>query len=402
MQISEQLRVLVYKIWLHVAEPSDLYLFSDLIKPNFMFARLQQSTLAIFAALTLILCLANAPLMQAGPVDWQELSAHPGTSLLDKMIPLEVVDITITADFGQLLDNRKNEDYVPATFSYKDEKGTAHSFDAKMKQRGKFRRMTCDFPPMKLKFSKKELQAAGLSDMNELKLVTHCLDDRRLGNDLVLKEYLIYKLYNELTPVSFRVKLVKVTYKDSAGKFKKMTRWGFLIEDEEELNARQGTEACHCLGEPKESFMANHERIASLFQFMIGNVDWSLETVRNVKLLKNGEGKLMPVPYDFDFSGLVGAPYARLNTKLEQKDIRERFFMGLAGSSEEIYSTISYFKTKKQALYRIVSNFKYLDEDTKLAMREYLESFYAVVEDMQRVQTDLFDKRKASGLEVNR
>ena len=334
--------------------------------------------------------------------DWQDFIPHSNQSILDMLSRQEVVEITLSINFDSLISKRNTEEYMPAGFTYENEKGVMQSYQIKVKPRGKYRRRVCDFPPLKLKFSKDELEAAGLSDMNELKLVTHCLDDKLQGNEQVLREYLIYKMYNELTPMSLRVQLAKITYRDSGGKGKKLTRWAFLIEDEEELEARKGGQICDCLGQQKDAIQPTHERIASLFQYMIGNTDWNLEMLRNVKLLRTGDEKLIPVPYDFDFSALVSAPYAKINSDLGQRNIRDRVFMGLTSSADEIYPTISYFKTKKEALYKIVWSFKQLNDESRAEMAAYLDSFYLVVDDMQRVQSELFEKRQATEQGDNR
>ncbi len=350
-----------------------------------MIARLNKTTMAFFAAILLYSLVCQTSVSASTP-DFTN-------SILDVLNRQEVVKITITADFDSLIGHRNTEEYLEGGFSFQDEEGVRHSYGVKVKPRGKFRRRTCDFPPLKLKFSKKELEKNGLSHMNELKLVTHCLDDKAQGNSLLMREYLVYKMYNELTPMSFRVQLAKITYVDSSGKGKKMTRWGFLIEDVEELEFRKGGQVCDCMGQQKDAMQPTHERMASVFQFMIGNSDWSVEMNRNLKLLRIGDEKLIPVPYDFDFSAVVGAPYARPNTNLGQLSVSQRIFMGYAGSAEEVYSTISYFKSKKPTLYQLILKFKYLDEDTRVEMINYLDEFYQLVEDPLKLEESMFPRK---------
>jgi hypothetical protein len=366
-----------------------------------MIARLQQLPLAIFATFFLFALTSCAPTL-AMEDDWQDFVPHSGQSILDELNRRDVVELTLTANFDSLLNNRNSEEYLPASFAFENEKGVQNAYQIKVKTRGKFRRRICDFPPLKLKFSKDELEAAGFSDMNELKLVTHCAGDKLEGNEQVLREFLIYKMYNELTPISFRVQLAKITYRDSSGKNKKVTRWGFLIEDDEELEARRVGHICECMGQGKDSLQATHERMVSLFQYMIGNVDWDYQMLRNVKLLRTADEKLIPVPYDFDFSALVNASYARISADLGQQNIRERFFLGMASSADEIFSTISYFKSKKEALYKLLWNFKYLNDEARAEMAGYLDSFYLIIEDKARAQTEIFDMRQSAMQDSNR
>lgn len=310
-----------------------------------------------------------------------------------------MLEMTIVAELDSLLQKRKNVDYQPADFSFMDENGVLQNFQASIKPRGKFRRMTCDFPPLKLKFSKTELEAAGLNEMNELKLVTHCLDDKDVSRGLVLREYLAYKLYNELTPNSLRVQLAKITYIDKNNPDYRLTRLGFVIEDEEELSWRTNGEVVKKMGTKPSALNTAQEKIASVFQYMIGNTDWNVEMLRNLELLKRKEGDMVPVPYDFDFSGVVGAPYARPNVDVGQRRVGERVFMGNAKSVKELYATLSYFRSKKTALLGIVNDFNLLDANDRVAIGDYLEGFFAEIETQETAQKAFFERNlEANGM----
>ncbi len=323
---------------------------------------------------------------------------HSGISLLSLLNQQEVAELTLVVEIDSLLQKRKTEEYENAEFKYEDRQGGQHSFQAKVKPRGRFRRMTCEFPPLKLKFSKEELASAGLTEMNELKLVTHCLDDKMISRDMVLREYLAYKLYNELTPNSLRVQLAKITYQDKSNPETRITRFGFLIEDEEEITDRTGTQIVEKMGYKASQLSASHERIASLFQYMIGNTDWSIELLRNVELVQKTDGRLIAVPYDFDFSGLVSAPYARPNVDVGQKKVGERVFMGNAANADELYSTLNYFLTKQDDLLEIVENFDLLDDLSKESIIAYLNEFFEEIKTKEKAQQHVFKPRnKQSG-----
>lgn len=323
---------------------------------------------------------------------------HSDRSLFSLLNQQKVVELTLITEIDSLLQKRKAEAYQDAEFSYADEQGGQHSFQAKVKVRGKFRRMTCDFPPLKLKFSKEELESAGLTEMNEMKLVTHCLDDKMVSKEMVLREYLAYKLYNELTPNSLRVQLAKITYQDKANPDYRMTRYGFLIEDQEEITWRTGTESIEKMGYNASQLSASHEKLASVFQYMIGNTDWSIEMLRNVELLQKQDGKLVPVPYDFDFSGLVSAPYARPNVDVGQKRVGERVFMGNAANAQDLYATLNYFRTKQDDLIEIVEQFELLTPTTRESIVAYLIGFFEEIKTQETAQEYLFKLRnKQSG-----
>ncbi len=354
-----------------------------------MITRLRQLNLLVLAFIGLFTLTSCAP--SIAMEDWKQIVPHSGQSLLDQLGQQEVVKMTLTADFDSLLQNRNTNDYNPGVLRYEDENGIDQTYHIKLRPRGKFRRKMCDFPPLKLNFSKDELQAAGLTPFDKFKLVTHCLDDAPLSRRLVLREYLAYKLLNELTPNSYRVQLVKITYRNQNNERNKSTRWGFLIEDDDELASRMECEECkNCMGRGAENFSPSHEKIASLFQYMIGNSDWSLKMNRNITLFTKPDGTFVPVPYDFDFSRFVGAPYMRPNSDYQQTGAMERIFMGHATSAKELYATIAYFKTKKSALTRLVRNFSLLEEDDRLDLVQYLNTFYQDIADIDHAQQAMF------------
>jgi len=300
-------------------------------------------------------------------------------SLFERMSQRSVVEITLELDLGALLENVNTDDYMPARFIMKEGKKDLQ-LKTKVKPRGKYRRRVCDFPPLKLKFSKDDLTGLGLAAFNKIKLVTHCLDDKALSEELVMREYLTYQLYNEITPYSFRVQLAKITYVDIVTG-DKIRRWGFFIEPTEEMAARVHGVEVEEMGLSADLFHPTLEKIASTFQYMIGNEDYNLEICKNVKIIRSTDtAGLIPVPYDFDFSGIVMAPYARPRSELNHKSVRDRHYLGLTPNRDDLYATFSYFKTKKKAIFQRIYQFPYLSNASKADIAGYIESFYEIIE----------------------
>ena len=309
---------------------------------------------------------------------------HSGQSIFDLMHNQEVVDMTLVGEMDSFINVRKTKDYSKAELTYIDGMGVERNYKVKVKPRGKFRRRVCDFPPLKLKFSKDQLEAAGLSKHNDLKLVTHCMDDEAYNETLILKEYLAYKLYNELTPNSFRVQLVNITYQDKHDKNNKVTQYGFIIEDVDEMADRIGGLECdNCMGVPAEKIRTSHEKIMAMFQYMIGNLDYNLNMNRNVKMIRMNDGTFIPVPYDFDFTVIVGAPYLRPNKDMNQTTAMERIFLGNTKDPDKLNSTIAYFKTKRKNMLEIIRNFDLLGRKDRNQLELYVSSFF----DQIRVKT---------------
>ena len=200
----------------------------------------------------------------------------------------EPLIITIKSDFKSLIKGKKSEDptYQAAELIYNNSEGEEDLFQIKIKPRGITRRINswCSFPPLMLNFKKKEVENTIFDGQNKLKLVTYCKNSDA-NEQYNIQEYLVYKVYQQLTPYSFKVRLVQVTYIDTSEKFKPVTRYGFIIENEKALAKRNG-------GEIVEMQLNNHDRcdrqsidIFTCFQFMVANTDWWVGNQHNVKIL---------------------------------------------------------------------------------------------------------------------
>ena len=312
------------------------------------------------------------------------LAASGGTSpsVFSILSAENIEEITIATNLTQLMENRRSEAYVDANLSYEKGKKQVVSYPIQLQVRGKFRRRICDFPPVKIKFAKKDLEAAGINKTyNSMKLVTHCMDDKEMGNENVLKEYLTYKLFNELSPKSFRVHLVKVNYIDTEGQVGKIKRYGILIEDTDEMAARLGGKEYEVMNVSRDSVAPKDEAMVGLFQYMIANADWNLPMLRNVKLvLPEGSAKTILVPYDFDFSGLVNASYALPQTDKGLTSMRDRLYLGNTFDKAVMRSVMQHFISHKQALLDIVKQFKPLNMEARADMEAYLSTFFDTIE----------------------
>ncbi len=306
-------------------------------------------------------------------------TANAQRSIFDVMSHKEVLTVTLNADFALIDSARRTNDKVPAMLTFEDENGAIQSWEVKLKTRGNFRRMRCEMAPLKINFKKKELKAAGLAKFDDMKLVTHCVSGKSEAKTLLQKEYLAYKLYNQITHYSYRVQLLKINYVD-VNTGKKTKHWAFLIEDTAELSHRIEATAKveNSLSLPRDTFHDGLLKITSIFQYMIGNADWDLEVGRNVKyLIKND--RVIPVPYDFDFSGLVNAPYAIPNPNFGIPTVKTRIFLGFKEDMKQLKSTLSYFKTKRLEILNTIDKFRVLDVNKREEIIYYIDSFYVTI-----------------------
>jgi len=302
------------------------------------------------------------------------------STIFDLMYHDDVVKMELVLDVYELVSNRRTEEYQEVVLTFKDEHRDKQVWEAKARVRGRFRRRICNFPPIKIKFDKDDLKASNLKKHNELKLVTHCLDDKE-GEQNLLREYLAYKLYEQISPYHYRAQLIKIKYVDQVSG-ESLKTYGILLEDEKELAARYDTDLCEdCYSLTRDSLDLENLYNLSLFQYMIGNADWSIPMLRNVKMLRDDKtGIFYAAPYDFDFTGLVNASYASPDPTLNIKTVRERVFLGLAESNEELEPAIDYFLEKKPALMRTIEDFRFLKKVDREDIMAYIESFYREIE----------------------
>jgi len=211
-----------------------------------------------------------------------------------------------------------------------------------------------------------------------IKLVTHCSQAANFENYL-MKEYLAYKLYNVITPYSLRTRLVIVNYVDSLNPKRTIREYGFLIENEDELAARNNAIV---IENPKigQNHMDNYEmtRVA-LFNYMIGNTDWSVAEQHNVKVLKIDEPtaeKGIPVTYDFDYSGFVNTAYSSPNDQIPITHVTERYFQGGCYSDELFRKVIEEFENLKPELMKTIDEFPYMPNGQKKLATIFINGFF--------------------------
>lgn len=321
-------------------------------------------------AIQIVITLAIAAFTLASCSQKQTTTAlNPG--LFSHLNQPAVLELTLATDWQTLLADKHADLALPAVVSWKNEAGF-QSVSAEISVRGNARRNICSFPPLKLKFSEENLEAWGFnSDYKSLKLVTHCQE----GNeDLVLREYLIYRMLNELTDQSYRVQLAKVTYQSASGATE---AYGFLIENNEEMADRLEGELIEQELEKLTAIDEKQYNLMTVFQYMIGNTDWNMSKQHNIKLLDIADrAALTPVPYDFDYSGMVNASYALPSEKLPIKSVRERFFQWRGKQTDQLHQTLALYQEKKEVLYDLVINFEPLSMESRLDMLSYLDSFY--------------------------
>ncbi|MCP3930706.1 MAG: hypothetical protein GY705_16575 [Bacteroidetes bacterium] len=308
-------------------------------------------------------------------------------SFFQKVVAENCQKMVLETDFNLLISNKLIEHKQAAILRIIDNKGKETDLKLSLEVRGRNRRKTCQMPPLKLIFKKKHLDSLGLHrKFNKLKLVTHCSEDEG-SEQILMREFWAYKLYNELTPSSFKVHLINIHYKDINNPENKEEHLAFLIEGNDELAARLDGKTNDKWGLCAEKVNKETYLNSILFQYMIGNTDWNLPSNRNLKFVYPDNGDLpMVVPYDFDFSGLVDAPYAIPNVDYHQKSIQQRIVMYKAKNKEDLKEAMDRFSKVREAQLQCFKDCKYLNTQSKNEMTKYLNSFYKMLRKPKKME----------------
>jgi hypothetical protein len=290
----------------------------------------------------------------------------------------ELLQITLGFDVREFLKTKNKPEYQDATLTVKVNETDSISQHIKVKARGEMRRSYCSFPPIMLKFKGSGNDSGRIQGKGTLKLVTHCNSPASFEGN-VLKEYLAYKLFNLVTPYSFKTRLVKITYIDVNKPDKAFEAYGFLIENEDKMAERNNAVLIKAMNATQKNMDPLDMSRITVFNFMIGNTDWSVPYQHNIKImksLKTPSDKAIPVIYDFDYSGFVNAIYAAPFEELPIRDVTERYYMGICDQDEELNAIVDEFNGLKEKFLGTVDDFEYLSKGDKKQAETYLNGFF--------------------------
>lgn len=296
------------------------------------------------------------------------------------------VDLYLTADWKEIQKNKKDKAYVPAKVIIVSANKDSLKLEAKVRTRGHMRLDICSFPPLKLKFEKGELSTHHLSSFNEMDIVNHC-EESDMHDQLLLREYLAYKLWELVSPYYFKVQLIRLHYLKPDGTQAYKSGYAFLMENTEELVARLGarrnkTPVISSSAVEKEPML----RVA-LFEYMIGNTDWYITNRHNLEFVAiPGFNVLVPIPYDFDYSGLVSAPYAAHHASIDLPSVTTRYYQGKCATEGEVHSTLKSFLDQKEKILMMPHHIQGLSEKSINYSVSYLKEFYDIIENQKKLE----------------
>jgi hypothetical protein len=309
-----------------------------------------------------------------------------------------VLDVTITAPLTTLVRDRPREGYVPGQLTVAAPDGSETTFDIGLRTRGHYRFDTCAFPPLRLNFKKSAVKGSLFAGQDKLKLVVHCENSARYEQHL-LREYLAYRVLNLLTDVSFRVRLLRVTYVDSEERRKEQTRYAFLIEHKKRLAKRIGVRVLNIEETEVAALDGEYLNLTSLFQYFVGNTDFSpiagppdSTCCHNYVLFQSGDSPITAIPYDFDQSGFVDAPYAAPDSRLRIRTVTQRLYRGRCSFNSYVDGSLAAFETMREPIYALIAMQEGLDDRTRKTLGRFIDRFYDDVGSPDRVERLILDK----------
>jgi hypothetical protein len=299
-----------------------------------------------------------------------------------------ILEISLKGNVRELLNDRSdNPRDHPFHLVYKGEDSSLISVPVEAKTRGNFRRQkgNCFYPPILLQFPKGEIKKSSIFKENKkLKLVMPCR-----GDQSIIHEWLVYRLYNLVTPKSFRARLVKVKLEDNKNSKDAKPFYGMLLEEEKQMAERNGDIPDKRKLRP-EQIETNSFITLAVFEYLIGNTDWSIQFLHNIKLISNSSGSApIAVPYDFDMSGIVNTNYAMPAEELNMRSVRHRRYRGYCIQDMKKYDeTIALYNKLKEEIYSLYTKCSLLDGKYIKSTVNFLDEFYATINDADEVKSE--------------
>lgn len=306
--------------------------------------------------------------------------------------------VVIEFPVRRLIREKEARQDFPATLYYQGADGRKLSMPLKVRARGRTRLALCDLPPLRLEFDPAHTAGTPFAGQKRLKLVTSCKADRRY-RDYVRLEQRIYEAYALFTPLSFRTRSLAATYVDPTERMTPVTGPAFLLEDVDDLAKRVGMRELSTPAVRPSEVDPAPTNLLELFQFMIGNTDWSVhlptdgetECCHNGRVLgpRDGSGKRVIVPFDFDNAGIIDAEYAAVNPVVGVRRVRQRIYRGLCSRNEQVPASIERFQALRPRIEALFQG-DGLGEWASRRALSYVEGFYEIIDDPAAVKEKIY------------
>lgn len=344
-------------------------------------------------------CRARCPTLAAALAPLVLLALHALPASAQRMFRSDTaLTVTITTDLKSFIRERDSLKLAPhpAVFSYVDSGGATVKLPVTVKARGHYRRQArnCDFPPVWLNFKSDSVRRSLLGGLRKLKITTNCRPGNSEFEQYILQEYLVYRAFAAFTDASPRTRLARITYADALGKEKPITTWAFFWEDMDDVAIRLHRKVFTANGALFDDLEQEPLRIVSVFEYFAGGTDWSVSAQHNIALLSDTAVKIMPVAFDWDFSGAVDARYAVTDARLRIHRVTDRLYRGVCMKPEEFKATMDLFRSKRAAIDGLFATVPQLSPDRVKRMQGFFNDFWKSTETpkgLQGLQRDFAD-----------
>lgn len=306
------------------------------------------------------------------------------------------LELTMTLNVRRIINDRdttKRGEHPlrPVTITYTDSAGSQVTVAGQVRVRGIWRLHHCQFPPLRLRLTKEAADKTIFDRERRPKIVPHCRNTDEY-EQYVLHEYAIYRMHALVTPIALKSRLARITYVDSATAKPAATRAAILLEDEDNLAERLGGEVLEIKGVPAHQLEPYDTFVMSLFQFMIGNTDWSVPGLHNITLIK-ADSALFPrhygLAYDWDFTGLIRTRYSAPDQRLRIRNVRDRLYRGVCPTDADLARAVATFNERRAAILAVYDEVPGLDPRIARDGKAYIEEFFQIINDPRRLRRDV-------------
>ena len=307
---------------------------------------------------------------------------------------IDPVRFTLTADIRLLLSDTADE--APsrnASVSFRDAAGKNVSIPVTVKTHGRWRLTHCEFPPLSITFPPAQSAGTPFEGLPRVRLTSYC-KDHPAYEQYVLQELQLYRIYQLLTPYGHTPRAVLVTYVDERTGRTRTTRYAFFIDDRDAVATRMSAALLKAKGATASDLDPWHRTLMGVFEYMIGNTDFLVTELHNVFLLGTSQGEMVPVPYDFDYSGAVNTAYATPNQLLPIKDVRHRLFRGFCSDPGQFQKAFALLNEKKPAIYALYNDpiGKLLRLDVANDTKKYFDEFFRIINTPPLAKSEILDR----------
>lgn len=309
----------------------------------------------------------------------------------------EILEVSMKFSVKKLRNETNDSTYLDSFLIFKNPEGILDTLDVGLRVRGNFRKENCYYPPIRMRLKKKEGKDNLFDGSRNLKIVFPCSKANN-ADSYVVKEFLCYQLYEQVSDYTFHTRMIRITFEnedDKKGQSEPLL--GFLIEDDDKVADRFDGEILEnkrIIG----AIMGDTSSVRhDLFQYMIGNTDWSSLYQHNMKILKLNAKTVIPLAYDFDMTGMVMPPYAQVSNLVDIETVSERLYRGFCRGESLMKTIRDEFLAKENLLYGEIKQLEHLVPGYEIKfMNNYLKDFFDVLKDERRFEFNILTACRTS------